>query len=99
MLHDPSKERPADPAHAVLWDAAGYIEEHGWCQNHFMYGERVCAIGAISGFAQGTMLVDALKLFSAYICTNFIPHWNDTLGRTQDEVVLALRGAALSVKI
>lgn len=99
MLYDPSRERPSDPIHAILWDAAGYIEEHGWCQHDHKSGERVCAIGAISEVAKWDVMVDALRVFSAHIGTNLIPTWNDTPGRTQEEVVLALRGAAHSVKV
>ena len=84
----------------VLWDAADYIEKHGWCQN--LYGSAkgsVCLRGAIMQVAWR----DAPLKHAALRHTDFFMgdgdygaslRFNDAPGRTKEEVISALRSAA-----
>lgn len=98
MLYDPSKAKPVDAAGWVLWNAADYIEKHGWCQNTIeTAGGQVCAMGGIIAVGRSN-LVDAqvaINRMTAHIGRR-IPFWNDEPGRTKGQVVAALRAAALA---
>ena len=80
-----------------LRKAAAHVER-GWCQNAYSKDGRVCAFGAIieaelydvaARVAMGKRLASVLGL-----TFERIEMWNDTPGRTQAEVVAALRRAA-----
>lgn len=79
-----------------LRDAADYIEKHGWCQEHYFHDGQVCAWGAVlkiewdDPFARRAMC----ERIEQAIDAPDIEEWNDTPGRTQAEVVQALRDAA-----
>ena len=91
MLYDPRWERRA-PWQTVLFDAADYIEQHGWCQHRLRDGDKVCAIGAIGFLVKN---IEAIGRFRSFLGGR-IDTWNDTVGRTKDEVVAALRACALT---
>ena len=92
MLYDPRWE-PKKLWQTVLLDAADYIEEYGWCQYRWQDGEKVCALSAISVTAGRNLeAIGRLRKFLG----GRIDTWNDTVGRTKDEVVAALRACALS---
>jgi hypothetical protein len=64
-------------------------------------GDPCCAIGAI-GVVEGvdpanvtTDAMEALKTFLGFDFISHVPDWNDSKGRTREEVLAALRGAAL----
>ena len=77
--------------------AADYIEEHGWCQTVLRDGERVCVIGAIRAVHKGRSLEPrdpVYGLLRERIGPDNIVAWNDDPGRTVEDVLAALRGAA-----
>lgn len=89
---------PKTPAD-ILRNAALILAERGWCQNSIVRPDgRVCAMGAIdlaiSGRVRfGPLFEEVLFLLDEHLhqCT---PHWNDTPGRTADEVTAAMRATA-----
>lgn len=89
-----------DETGQVLLDAADYIERHGWCQYIVEDNQgRVCIGGAISAAAsnsdQDDLYVYALVRLDKYLHSyKLVPFWNDTPGRTKEEVIAALRAAA-----
>lgn len=90
-----TSRRLLDPVSKTLLDAADYIEEHGWCQEFMWADGRVCALGAIL-IAKGTGLSGPRDRLMAFLKNpESITKWNDAPGRTKDEVVSALREAAL----
>jgi hypothetical protein len=87
----------------VLLDAADYIERHGWIQRTYKTNAgKVCATGAIVlSSPRGPdfpvpVIINATARLKKYLGVDHIPVWNDTPGRTKDEIVAALRGAARS---
>ncbi len=67
--------------------AADYIREHGWCQGTFVNKNGcVCAGGAINRacIRDSHLLYDA---FDSEIGTTNTFGWNDTPGRTKEEVL------------
>lgn len=94
----------------ILNAAADLIERDGWCQGAFRRNGKHCLLGAIaetvagdarSGFnhilAHNDDAREAVRVFLATVqCDLGVPHWNDKPGRTQTEVVAALRKAAQS---
>lgn len=94
-----------EPWRKALEDAADYIEAHGWCQNAMESPcGKVCLEGAIrraNGITLRTLneiLLDgpawlALNVMWRYLGTE--PHrFNDTPGRTAEQVRQALRECA-----
>jgi hypothetical protein len=88
----------------VLRDAAAYIEEHGWCQNRLgnsapydVHGP-VCVGGAFMRVLDTDYLPLALchpaaRAFEKYVDRSYVG-FNDTPGRTKEDVIAALNGAA-----
>lgn len=109
MLYDKKWDKPlvvADPASDLLRKAADKIERCGWCQGtaQTYYGS-FCALGALEHaqhaaglhisvyFEAVSRLIDLLRLTQpASIAT-----WNDTKGRTKEQVVSAMRDAAAGI--
>ena len=94
---------PRDRVTGVLLGAADYIELHGWCQGTSQIGDRVCAAWALTIAAgndvstseqAGRRLMCSMGIPAGYI--GRVPDWNDASGRTQKEVVEALRSAAFA---
>ena len=87
----------------VLERAADVIVDNGWCQGTFHDNGCYCALGAIAqacgidgwkaNFAEGMTGRAAQKLRNT-VHSEAIDDWNDAEGRTQSEVVAALRRAA-----
>lgn len=82
-----------------LLAAAHYIEKRGWVQRSFYARDgRCCAIGAISATAMSPQRDKAARdALNKYLYAEFgmsAVLFNDTTGRTKDEVVTALRAAA-----
>lgn len=83
--------------------AADYIEQHGWCQKVLQDMDgKVCLLGALSfGGADGMCSVRLVEQVGRYLKRKGLTKrgtavvWNDKPGRTKEEVVAALRGAAM----
>lgn len=112
MLYDP-KWTPAEteiqlePWQQILLKAADILETHGWCQKSFGdYHHGFCAIGAIRavtaqpwdkvGITDPDGRRAAMKLYRN-IRGQTIALWNDTYGRTKEEVIAKLREVAHAV--
>ena len=85
-----------DPVARVLWDAARYIREHGWCQNKIQDAAgQVCLLGAIrkaNGFEDDAN--EGVRAMRAFLAVDYPHNWNDSPGRTSSEVISALEGCA-----
>ena len=77
----------------ILSEAARLVEK-GWCQGRLRSGLGVCAVGAIldAGRSDNGLNV-AVSALVQEIGTPDIGRWNDTPGRTKEEVATALRNA------
>lgn len=101
-----TSRRLLTPDTKALLDAADYIEAHGLHKGSYREMgalermPKVCAIGGIiMATDDGSARSDAgvrLANFIGATQDHGIPDWNDAPERTADEVVAALRGAALS---
>jgi hypothetical protein len=83
----------------TLLKAAEYIKEHGWCQNSYSSGSgAVCIAGALNriGYRSIASAQDISSTLHRHIGVDNYIAWQDTPGRTQAEVLKAMRGAALS---
>ena len=101
-------ETNIDDVGKVLLEAADYIEWHGWCQHVVSNAKgEVCAMGAIaeclsrrgngSSFAARERVWGYLsKYLNGSLPALALEIWNDMPGRTKEQVVAALRGAARS---
>lgn len=91
----------------VLLRAAAYLEQHGWSQGSAQPrrpGPPCClmiALGFASdeirdGFAASAAFYEAKGVLQRYVRPpgGLLSTWNDAPGRTADEVIAALRGAA-----
>lgn len=91
------------PVAKALLDAADYIEANGHCKRsyteHVVGGgdvhPRACAIGAISLFAHNDVRDQATKRLADHVGVVLVYRWNDAHERTADEVVAAMREAAI----
>jgi hypothetical protein len=101
----PLVSRPEKTVADTLRAAARVIEEHGWCQDVAVDAEgRHCALGAvaeITGYEIGSpeyrsSFREARIALEMYLGVPTIGSvsWNDEPGRTEGEVLRALRGAA-----
>ena len=99
-----------DEVGKILLDAADYIERKGWCQRvNSNIGGEVCAWGAIAivlevspdfhvlTHTEQRALVKLVDYLGGGVrLVGEIVRWNDTPGRTKEQVVAALRAAARS---
>jgi hypothetical protein len=100
-------EVKTDPASQMLWDAADYLEEHGWCQ--FVLkdkDDRVCAVGALQAVADvrgwwhpgpdehQRMRDHCVAVGRLQRIVGEVHVWNDVPGRRKKEVVDMLRQAS-----
>lgn len=86
-----------DEVGRVLLAAADYIEAHGWCQGRVEDDAgNVCAIGGIDKACNGYWIrANTRERFRSYLGRGLISNWNNAPGRTKEEVVHALRSAAM----
>lgn len=92
MLHDPKWD--LKPHQKVLLNAAQYIRDHGWCQHVTRDRQgRVCLSGALYRNAEEPDYTNAAYAVYALIKEN-LAEWNDTPGRTEQEVIAVLEKAA-----
>ncbi len=85
------------PLRAVLLRAAELIERDGLVQ--YRSGNRHlgwCAMAALRE-ADNEHLRDGWQRLSTFLGVGSVVFWNDTPGRTKEQVLAALRGAAESV--
>jgi hypothetical protein len=90
-----------DEVGKILLDAADYIELYGWCQKAYQNGlGNVCIMGALlhvvqwPDHLQGWEITGILPRLTKYLGVTRVDNWNDAPGRTNEQVVAALRGAA-----
>lgn len=95
----------------LLLAAADHLEQKGWCRETFCNSNgECCVIGAIQFAASGRAnrlaktkkVIAALRKLADAIGLGSVPSlgdikaWNDSLSRTKEEVIAALRQAAQS---
>lgn len=88
-------------AYEILNKAADLLETNGWCHGYYkdMDGN-LCAAGATYE-ADHSGSVDADHVLLEYVSTQrdipwpSVEAWNDTPGRTPEEVIEAMRAAAV----
>ncbi len=102
-MYEPSKLFDPTPVveawRQVLLDAAEYIRVHGHCKGEGIARDgRVCSIGAIFSVADTDSTWLAQHHLAAYLRRSgeFIVSFNDAPERTADEVIAALRAAAVA---
>jgi hypothetical protein len=83
-----------DERQAAL-DVATYIEDHGWCQSRLRsVGGAVCIMGALHTVRDDQSFWPAYQFLYGFFGGE-PAYFNDAKGRTKDEIVAALRAAAL----
>lgn len=91
--------KPLEQYRTDLLRAADYIEEHGWCQRSWRFGQRVCAMGAIGESLKGgwdrKRFLDAHRALEKAVGGS-VPGWNDERGQTKENVVAKLREVAMA---
>ena len=94
----PPVTEPIEPWRQLLLDAADLIERQGWWNGKPGKSLSVhCIQTAISATAlRGALGCEAAVNFLNYIGGHGIVSWNDAPGRTKEEVLAAMRGAARS---
>jgi hypothetical protein len=80
--------------------AADYIEKHGWRQHSFggSNGQSACLMGALlvtTGDILGKDFRFACAVLKESAIGPFLTRWNDTPGRTKEEVIAFLREQAV----
>lgn len=77
---------------------AADLVERGWMQGDYWnaHGTRCCLVGALDEAAKDDRVFDEACRLVRTIIGSELDAWNDTPGRTQAEVVAALRQAARS---
>lgn len=105
MLYNKDWDKTVSPVAKILLAAADHIEQHGWLQHEVgQQGMPACAIGAMM-FADNEYggdgdFYESVKAVTKYLGLEhaYIVPWNNTPGRTKEEVIAAFRGAAAVVK-
>ena len=94
----PSVTEPIEPWRQLLLDAADLIERTNWWNGKSLERPTYCALTAITTVGENAVAYKAATHFSIYVGmgNQSIPQWNDTPGRTKEEVLAAMRGAARS---
>lgn len=94
-----TSRRFLDPVSKSLLDAADYIEKHGHCKHMAKNSDgNACIVGALSI----TWCLSSCAKVASYLvlCVETpvvsITAWNDAPERTAEEVIAALRGAAVA---
>jgi hypothetical protein len=93
-----TSRRLLDDAAIALLNAADLLETEGWCQGRFFHASGArCALGALVHSTISQREVRGTVVSRLYRITGGIDItlWNDAAERTADEVVAALRAAAL----
>lgn len=101
-----TSRRLLTPDTKALLDAADYMEKHGHCKGSYRRTRHpesmptVCAFGAIlMATDDGDTRSQAAQRLAAFVGAtedHGVPDWNDAPERTADEVIAALRGAAMT---
>ncbi len=100
MPYDAETYTPAiapteEPWRTVLRDAADLLERNGWCQFAMNKEKNICVYTAIER-AGPDMLGPCRDKMLQYLDVTSIINWNDTAGRTSNQVIAALRSCAAS---
>ena len=96
---------PQDTAECWVLREAARIVRQGWCQGAVNYGDQFCTMGAmyyaLRDEPDASLIVETVdraigRLLQYVNYGGSIGGWNDTPGRTAEEVALALEAAARS---
>lgn len=97
-----TSRRLLDPVSKALLDAADYIEKNGHIKHRMRGpGDSACVLGALVKVCNALpeslppTALDSAERLMRHLGTIGIVSWNDAPERTQEEVVAALRGAAM----
>ena len=105
MLNDPNWDKKPevelDEDGCLLEQAADYMEQYGWCQGNYEKGEAVCLAGAVLKVGEGRTrgyrdVWERIEEAVGNKCN--ITTWNDSICKTKEQAVNALRKAARLVK-
>lgn len=82
-----------------LLEIAEYIKEHGWCQNRVLDEKgQVCVAGTMhlsrNNLREGNNWDEAKARITKVTGEYNIVQWNNTPGRTKEEIINKLREAA-----
>lgn len=84
-----------------LLQTANTIREHGWCQKQLYddYGS-MCLLGALRFTIYGSVALTGPRVITALAALDLMAPsiWNDTPGRTVEEVILLLEQTATNLK-
>ena len=94
----PPVTKRIEPWRQLLLDAADLIERTNWWNGISLARPTYCVLTAIGTVGKNTVAYKAATHFSNYVGmgNQSIPQWNDAPGRTKEEVLAAMRGAARS---
>jgi hypothetical protein len=108
MLYDKKWDKAIEQPVLNLWqrhllNTAKYLRKHGWCQGTLSDDQGgTCLVGAMINTGAGSEAYTKLSKYLGYdydrgstTSTSGIVIWNDTYGRTKEEVITALESAAL----
>lgn len=108
MLYNPEWKAPITEVgpREILLEAANLLRKKGWCQWTLEDDQgRMCALGAILKANRNLSVHQVQK--SLYLLGKFLPPdkrgygpivpWNNAPGRTKEEVIAAMEGAAHAV--
>ena len=98
MLKDPKWDVKIESWRQVCLDAADLLERDGWCQHAPMDERgRRCLINAVYSVGDYMACRDAERQIKLFIDKPHLSWWNDTDGRTKEQVIAVLRGCAKCV--
>ena len=95
----PIKTIKLEPWRQLLLEAADILERRGWCQKHLIdVRGRMCTVGAMTSVwdieADWDMSVVSEAQDELTKVVGPLVEWNDTKGRTKEEVLKTLRYVA-----
>lgn len=100
-MFDPStyQDKTTNPTAHVLRDAADYIRENGWRQNGqgclvFTFNQINALLCGAASDSLMTFITGSPRTMAALDVIT----WNDAPGRTKEDVIQALEGAAAAVE-
>ena len=94
----PAVEQPIEPWQQLLLDAADLIDRQGWWNGKPQKSLSVHCIqtALFAASPRSSIACEAAVNFLNHIGGHGIVCWNDAPGRTKEEVLAAMRGAARS---
>lgn len=89
---------PLAPDRLALLRAAEYLETNGWRRGAGIIGKPLCILSALVvsiNTEQSEVYPNALYLLKDHLRCDNVVRWNDAPDRTQNQVITALRAAAM----